>query len=164
MLGTIGDRLRFRHDLLREVVYQDLPLPFRVRSTARRPVLSPRRALRPSKSPGTSALVAEPGDLEAVEWLVRAADEAGTTAPAMGVDLLDRASPSCLSGPMSSLRADRARLLVWAGRIGDGVAEALRCSRPGSRKRPRSTCGRVSRYALLMQGRGWPSRSASSKR
>jgi DNA-binding CsgD family transcriptional regulator len=125
ILGEVGSRLRFRHDLLREAVYQDLPYPVRVqlhREAARALAASGARAEQVARHFG---LAAEPGDVEAVDWLVRAAHEAGPTAPAMAIELLDRAIEL---GPAGSddrgLRAERARLMIWSGRIAEGEAEA----------------------------------------
>ena len=54
-----------------------------------------------------------------------AAREAGPTAPAMAVALIDQALGLVLPGTDDrGLRAERARLLVWAGRVAEGEAEA----------------------------------------
>jgi DNA-binding CsgD family transcriptional regulator len=125
VLGDAGTRMAFRHDLLREVVYQELPLP--VRLQLHREV---GKALADAGAPLDQVarhlgMAAEPGDLEAVYWLGRAAAEAGATAPAIGVELLDRALTLAPQGPdATQLRAERARLLVWAGRLDEGADEA----------------------------------------
>src|SRR5262249_18406431 len=114
VLGAAGDRLAFRHDLLREGVYQGLPLP--VRRELHREA---GQALAAAGAPADQVarhlgFAAEPGDVEAIGWLARAADEAGATAPAVGVELLDRALELIAPGfDAHRLRADRARLLVW---------------------------------------------------
>ncbi len=124
VLAEQGDLLVFRHELIRDALYRDLPRSLRAalhRDLARAFV----NAARP---PG---LVAEhllrgahPGDAEAAEWLRRAAQAAGSRAPAVAVELLDRALE--LAGPDSSARgrlaADRAIALTFAGRAEEGEA------------------------------------------
>jgi DNA-binding CsgD family transcriptional regulator len=154
VLGTTGDRLAFRHDLLREVVYQDLPLPMRV---ALHRVAG--RALAAAGAPADQiarhlGLAAEPGDLEALEWLTRAADEAGATAPAVAIELLERALELAPRGAdVERLRADRARLLVWAGRAVDGVAEARALLDEGISAAAAVEVRSGLALALLLQGR-----------
>jgi DNA-binding CsgD family transcriptional regulator len=118
VLEDDGDRLRFRHDLIRDAIYEDLP------GSVRRGLH--REAGRRLAGAGAAALqVAEQlargagrGDAEAIGWLARAAREAAPTSPDVAADLLDRATR--LMNPADPgrdhLLAERASSLMWAGR------------------------------------------------
>lgn len=91
VLVDAGDRLAFRHDLIRDAVYEDMPLD--VRRALHRDVAS---ALAEAGAPATQVawhhwLGGRPGDTTAVDWLRRAAREQAARAPAVAVDLLRRA-------------------------------------------------------------------------
>lgn len=91
VLCEVGSRLAFRHDLLREAVYEDLP------SSLRKAMhLDVARTL--AAADASPLAVAEhfvrgasPGDVVARQWLQRAADEAVVRAPTIAVELLERA-------------------------------------------------------------------------
>jgi DNA-binding CsgD family transcriptional regulator len=155
VLGAVGDRkLAFRHDLLREVVYQDLPLPVRVQLHG-----EVGRALAWAGAPVAQVafhlgLAAEPGDVEAIEWLARAADDASATAPASAVEFLNRAlelAPT--DADTTGLRAERARLLVWAGRVAEGADEARALLDDGVNEAAAADLHSGLALALLLQGR-----------
>ncbi len=123
VLEDDGTRLRFRHDLIREALYEDLPLSVRRglhREAGRRLAESGAPVLQVAEQ---LARGAGPGDAEAIEWLSRAAREAATRSPAVAADLLDRAVG--LMGPAdrgrSRLLAERASSLVLSGRIAEAV-------------------------------------------
>lgn len=86
-----GDRLAFRHELVREAVYQDKPLAMRKalhRQAGRR--------LAANEAPATLVaahmeLASEPGDIEAVTWLQRAADASLSRSVEAYVRYLERA-------------------------------------------------------------------------
>jgi predicted ATPase len=91
ILESRGELLGFRHDLIWEALYQDLPAPMR-----RSLHLDAGRALAAAGAPAEQVaeqLVrgASPGDTQAVAWLQRAAHEAASRAPAVAVELLQRA-------------------------------------------------------------------------
>jgi predicted ATPase len=91
VLEDDGGRLRFRHDLLRDAVHEDLPASVRValhREAGQRLARSGAPALRVAEH---LARGAEPGDADAVAWLTRAAREAAPRSPAVAADLLERA-------------------------------------------------------------------------
>jgi DNA-binding CsgD family transcriptional regulator len=119
VLRDDGAHLRFRHDLIRDAIYEDLPV-------------SVRRALhheagqRLAQAHAPALLVAEhlargagAADAEAVTWLTRAAREAAATSPDVAADLLERAIG--LMDPAhrgrDRLLAEQASSLMWAGRI-----------------------------------------------
>jgi DNA-binding CsgD family transcriptional regulator len=154
VLGNAGARMAFRHDLLREVVYQELPLPVRLQlhreagaalADAGAPLDQVARHL---------GMAAEPGDREAVYWLARAAAEAGATAPAVGVELLDRALALAPPAPDAQrLRAERARLLVWAGQLTEGAREARALLDEGVEERASLDLRAGLALALMLSGR-----------
>lgn len=82
IIGDDGTQLRFRHDLIRDAIYEDLP------ASVRRG-LHREAALRLAHAGASSLRVAEhfvrgaaEGDREAVAWLTRAAREAARGSPA----------------------------------------------------------------------------------
>lgn len=86
-----GAQLRFRHDLIRDSIYQDLPASMRRglhREAAVRLAQSGTPALRVAEH---FARGAAEGDSEAIDWLARAARQAGPGSPAAAASLLDRA-------------------------------------------------------------------------
>jgi len=124
VLADDGDRLRFRHDLIRDAIYEDLPL------TVRRG-LHREAGQRLAQAGAPSLQVAEhlargggPGDTEAIAWLTRAAREAAATSPDSAADLIGRAIElTAAAGPgRDELIAERASSLMLAGRIADAEA------------------------------------------
>jgi DNA-binding CsgD family transcriptional regulator/tetratricopeptide (TPR) repeat protein len=114
-----GVHLRFRHDLLRDAIYADLPLSIRRalhREAGRRLADSHAPALQVAEhlSRGASA-----GDAEAILWLTRAAREAATTSPSVAADLMERAI--AITDPTDPGRdgmlVEQASSLMWAGRV-----------------------------------------------
>jgi len=124
VLEDDGARLRFRHDLIRDAIYEDLPTTIR-RGLHREAGQRLARAGAPSPQVAEQlARGADQGDTEAISWLARAAREAEARSPDVAADLMGRAV-----GLMSSadpgrdrLLADRAGSLMLAGRIPDTVA------------------------------------------
>jgi DNA-binding CsgD family transcriptional regulator len=125
LLTESGNRLAFRHDLIRDAIYHDLPLA--VRKGLHREVGA---ALGGAGAPidqvaGHIALGAEPGDTEAVAWLQRAASAAATRSPATAVRLLERALE--LADPSDpardTLASEVVQPLLASGRLQD--AETL---------------------------------------
>jgi DNA-binding CsgD family transcriptional regulator/tetratricopeptide (TPR) repeat protein len=128
MAGHILDRrgaeLAFRHDLIREALYHDLPAAVR-----RGLHLDAAHALAEAGAPPEQVaehLVrgASPGDTQAVAWLRQAARRAAPRAPAVAVDLLQRALElSPLTDPnRDALLAEQAVSLLWSGRLADAEA------------------------------------------
>jgi DNA-binding CsgD family transcriptional regulator len=118
VLEDDGDRLWFRHDLIRDAIYEDLPGSVRRglhREAGQRLAASGAAALRVAEH---LARGASQGDAEAIGWLARAAREAAPTSPDVAADLLDRATG--LMHPADPgrdhLLAERASSLMWAGR------------------------------------------------
>jgi len=118
LLVEADDRLGFRHDLVRESIYADLPASVRKELHA--------HAARVLGAAGRSALQvaahvargAAPGDAEAIGWLHRAARETLELEPAVAADLLERAR--ALAGPTSAspqLLTELLMAYVWLGRF-----------------------------------------------
>jgi hypothetical protein len=124
VLGQDEDHLLFRHDVVREALYHDLPLALRTglhQQAAR--ALADAGALL-SKVAEHLMRGASPGDAQAVEWLRSAAREAAPRAPGVAVELLEHALQ--LIDPTNPdrdlLDAERAVNLTWAGRVPEAEA------------------------------------------
>ena len=112
LLGESGDRLGFRHDLVRDAIYHDLPLAVR-KGLHREAAAVLDGAGAPVERVATHfALGAEAGDTEAVAWLRRAAHTVTQRAPATAVRLLERRPrdhrSECPAARDARRRADRA--------------------------------------------------------
>jgi len=124
LLREDGEELSFRHELLREALYVDLPLG--VRSALHRDAA--RVLVRLGAPAGRVAehLVrgAEPGDDDAARFLHDAACQLAAEAPGTAVDLLHRAIEIArpISPIVPALRADLAVALLWSGRAVEGEA------------------------------------------
>lgn len=123
LLVAADDRLRFRHDLVREAVYTDLPESVRKELHA--------HAARVLGAAGRSALQvaahvtrsASPGDDDAVRWLHSAAKECLELAPTVAADLLQRAREIAGAQAEPDLLTDLLTAEVWSGRLAE--AESL---------------------------------------
>jgi DNA-binding CsgD family transcriptional regulator len=112
-----GQRLRFRHDLIREAIYDDLPPAVRMslhRSLASR-LMDAGSGLQ--RAAAQLLLGAAPGDLEAVQWLRQAGRENAARSPAIAAELLWQAFE--LGGESSPVRVELlgelVRPLLWTG-------------------------------------------------
>ena len=154
VLADDGTRLRFRHDLIREAIYTDLPGSVRLalhREAGQRLARAGAPAGQVAEQFGRAAI---PGDAEAIGWLTRAAREAAASSPDTAADLLERAVG--LMNPGDPARdqalAERARSLLMAGRIPDAVAECRGLLGPGHDPAAAATARSILGQALLMQG------------
>lgn len=150
-----GVQLRFRHDLIRDSIYEDLPASMRRglhREAAQRLAGSGAPPLRVAEH---FARGAAEGDSEAIEWLARAARDAAPGSPAAAASLLDRAI--ALTRPddprRDRLLVEQAGHLMVAGRIADAVTACRllldRRHDPAAEGAARICLG----HALLAQGR-----------
>ncbi len=134
-----GERLAFRHDLIREAVYGHM-LPAERRDLHRAAGQALAHAGAPTPQIAEQfARGALPGDLDAVEWLERAADETSPVAPASAVALLEQAvslAPPPWSGT-TALQAEMITPLVLCGRFDDAetIADAVLAASPKRRCR-----------------------------
>ena len=146
VLEDDGDRLRFRHDLIRDALYEDLP-------TAIRSGLHREAGQRLARAGARSLHVAEhlargagQGDTEAISWLTRAAREAAARSPEVAADLMGRAAGLMAPGDpdRDSLLAERASSLMLAGRIPAAVAACRSLLEPSTIQPWRARSGFVS--------------------
>jgi DNA-binding CsgD family transcriptional regulator/tetratricopeptide (TPR) repeat protein len=124
VLADDGARLRFRHDLIRDAVYEDLPGSIRTalhREAGQRLAAAGAPALQVAEHLARGAVQ---GDAEATAWLARAARQAAATSPDVAASLLGRAIG--LTRPADPgrdrLLAERADSLMLAGRVPDALA------------------------------------------
>ena len=119
ILQQDGPRLVFRHELIRESLYMDLPAGLRgaLHLEAARAMAAGGAA--PTRFAEHILRGATPGDEQALAWLQRAAHEANPRAPGLAAELLERALH--LAGPdhhdRDLLLSELAVSLVWSGRI-----------------------------------------------
>ena len=119
-----GPRLRFRHDLIRDAIYEDLPGAVRLglhREAGQRLAAAGAPALQVAEH---LARAAAPGDAEAIRWLTRAARQAVATSPDGAASLLARATSLMdPAGPgRDTLLAEQAGSLLRAGRRAEAEA------------------------------------------
>ena len=129
-----GDRLAFRHDLIREAIYEDMALA--VRQDLHRAAAE---ALAAASAPAAQvarqvALGARPGDLDAVSWLEQAAAGCAAVDPGTAIDLLERAidlAPPDWAG-RHRLRVRLIEPYARAGRFDAGrtIADAVLAASP----------------------------------
>lgn len=118
VLVEAGERVAFRHDLIREALYHDVPLAVRRalhRELARRLGAAGAASERIAEH---MLCGAEPGDREAIEWLRRAGREAAPRAPVVAAELLEGALALTPAGvpAVEEIRAELVEPLVWSGR------------------------------------------------
>jgi DNA-binding CsgD family transcriptional regulator len=142
VLAEVDDRLVFRHDVLRQTVYQDIPVS--LRQALHRDAAAALRGAGASlaRVAGHYAASAERGDEEAVEALTAAAAQLFTTAPGAAADLAVRALGLLPDGdPRTAAATSMAvGLLGWAGRLDEtrALGEGHLASHPSS---PEVTAG-----------------------
>ncbi len=132
-----ADRLVFRHDLIREAIYQDMAPA--VRKSLHRHLASglAGAGAGAERVAAQVMLGADPGDEEAISWLRRAAGEAAATAPGIAAELLGRARILAEGSPglRREVLGELARPLLWTGQAGaaeEVCAEGLGIPGPGS--------------------------------
>jgi len=118
-----GDRVAFRHDLVREAV--DATLPRTVRQSLRRKAIDVmlRHGAPPSDVAELVMDVAQPGDTEAIAILRRAAAETGRVSPTVASLLSRRALDLTSPGDpgRGPLTAETLAYLMYAGKAAEAV-------------------------------------------
>ena len=150
-----GERLTFRHDLIRQAIYEDQAPA--VRMSLHRYLASQLADSGAALDRVAAQLIlgAAPGDMEAVGWLRRAGVEASASSPAIAAALLSRALE--LAGESSPLHeellADLVRPLLWTGQVGrlEQVCEEGLRANAATGEEPLFWLGLAD--ARLMQGR-----------
>jgi len=126
VLDDAGERLAFRHELLREALYAGIPAG--VRTALHRDVghMLAAAGVPADRVAVHLSLGARAGDREAVDWLRRAARQTAPAAPAAAADLLDRAVQLCAAEDPDRdvLLAELATALTVANRSAAAVAVA----------------------------------------
>jgi DNA-binding CsgD family transcriptional regulator len=116
LLTESGDELVFRHELIRQALAAELPsgVGGTVQARAARALAA---AGAPVERVAKHLLAGGDLDADAVDWLVRNADQVVVRAPGMAVDLLEEAlaRPGTDGGRAVLLRVHLARALLWAG-------------------------------------------------
>jgi DNA-binding CsgD family transcriptional regulator len=124
LVAESGERLAFRHDLVRDALYADLPLTGRRALHLQAARLLAGAGRRPVDVARHFVLGAAQGDAEAIDWLSRAARDAAARSPEVAAQLLQAAVR--LAGPdhprRDVLEAELAAALVWSGSTLDGEA------------------------------------------
>lgn len=125
--GVLTDdttRLAFRHDLIREALYQSMPQALRHPLHLNAATALLETGVPPEEVAGHVVRGAEAGDLEAVQLLRTAAAQAGTRSPAIAAELLTHALELAPEpGPaMDAAQADLALFRLSAGRLADSEA------------------------------------------
>ncbi len=129
LLDEQEDVLVFRHQLVHDAVYEDLPRP--MRRALHRDAAGILAGAGADLSQVASHLVrgADPGDLEAVRWLQQAAGEAVSGAPSVAVELLRRALALLPVGHQDAdlVTAELVEALQRAGQVAEAsdVAEEV---------------------------------------
>ena len=155
VLADEDGRLRFRHDLIRDAIYDDVPRSVRLAlhgEAGRRLAERGAPVRQVAEQLARGAVV---GDREAVAWITAAAEEAAQRSPDIAVDLFDRVlelmQPS--DADRDRVRAARAATLMSAGR----VAEAELACRDVVDRSPDAAAEAAARaclgLALLTSGR-----------
>jgi DNA-binding NarL/FixJ family response regulator len=118
-----GDRVMFRHDLIREAV--DAALPRTVRQSLRRRAVEVmmRHGAEPSDVAELVMDIAQPGDTEAIRVLRHAAAETGRVCPSVASLLSRRALDLAAPGDpgRGPLTAETLAYLIYAGKAGEAV-------------------------------------------
>lgn len=151
-----GERLRFRHDLLHEALYDDIP-------EAVRTALHREAALRLAQAGAPALQIAEHWiraaagpNPDALEYLTRAARQVAASSPGSAVGLFGHAIG--LLGPHElehdRLLIEQAITLVRAGRIAEAETGCLTLlSRPGQDRQVEASARICLGHVLLAQGR-----------
>jgi DNA-binding NarL/FixJ family response regulator len=149
-----GEGLAFSHELIREALYEDMPRPVRRarhRAAARLLAAAGARSDRVAEHWVTGA---DPGDMEAVAWLRRAAEEIAARSPAVAVDLFQRASDLCPRGEpaRAEILAQMTQPLAWTGRREELEELCRRALRGEGRSRDEMTFRLGLAHSLFIRG------------
>jgi DNA-binding CsgD family transcriptional regulator len=126
LLDERADAVVFRHQLVQQAIYEDLPIPVRRALHRDAAAALAHSGADVSKVASHVLLGAEQGDLEAVRWLREAAAEAAATTPSVAVKLLRRAMELLPAGQIDAdlVSAELAEALQSAGQVAEAAAIA----------------------------------------
>jgi hypothetical protein len=150
-----GASLTFRHELIREALYEDVPQV--LRRAQHREVA---RLLAGTGAPSDRVtahwmLGADPGDKQAVDWLRRAARDAAAHSPAVAVDLLQRARELCAEDATAhaEIMAELVQPLASAGQRDELEALCRRALDGEGRPEDEMTFRAGLAHSLFIEGR-----------
>jgi DNA-binding CsgD family transcriptional regulator len=165
VVETVGERLAFRHDLIREAIYEELAPE--VRRALHRELAAQLNAAGATIDQIAAHLMlgAQAGDGEAIADLRRAAAEVLASSPATAADLLWRALALAaeLPGARMAVLVDLVRPLIWTGqaeRAEQVCGEAL-AGDPPAGEEPLFWMGLVN--SRILQGRPSQAREAIAR-
>jgi DNA-binding CsgD family transcriptional regulator/tetratricopeptide (TPR) repeat protein len=126
LLDEQDDTVAFRHQLIQQAIYEDLPAAVRKAMHRDAAGALARSGASSSTVAGHVLLGAEPGDLEAVRWLRQAAAEAAAGAPSVAVDLIRRAAELLPAGHKDRdlIGSELAAALMRAGQVAEAAGVA----------------------------------------
>lgn len=152
LIEESGARLALRHDLLRRAIHEATPLAIRRAQHRELATRLRESGTEPERLAWHLSESADPPNEEVADCLRQAAAAHATSAPAIAVDLLERAIEYLPADhpDTASLRGELAAALIWSGRSHDGAELAGRTITHGSTStRLRS----VLALAFVMEGR-----------
>jgi DNA-binding CsgD family transcriptional regulator len=154
LLGEEDGKLRFRHDLVRDAIYEDMLLPIRKAIHAQIADALTRAGAPLGQIAAHVVLGAEVGDADSIDVLHAAAKEAMNQAPAVAAELLDKALALCVT----TERRDEIALAglhaqIAAGRLTDGERGARELAARSTEPVTRAEAQRVLGWSLTEQGR-----------
>jgi DNA-binding NarL/FixJ family response regulator len=164
LLEEAGDRLQFRHDLVRQSLEASLLAPVRASLHRQAAVVLRGLGASPLEVAPHVTRGALPGDTDAFQWLLEAAKDAELSSAGAAADLLGHAARICTDDARrDDVQAIRARFLVWAGRPADAsevctdlVARVrdpdVRADANAVQARALFLLGRASEAAQLLEG------------
>ena len=121
VLVESGEGLAFRHELIREAVYQDIPRPLRQAQHREAARLLAEADVPSERVVAHLMFGGEPGGRQAVTWLRQAARDAAARSPAVAVTLLRQARDLCPAGDPAHARilSELVQPVSWVGRRED---------------------------------------------
>lgn len=124
LLAEDGRTLRFRHDLVRIAVYEQMPVALRIAIHRQLADLLARRGAPPAVIGSHLVLSGGTADHDAIELLQRAAADVAPVDPESALEFLDRARELATGDTETRRVIERARMeaLTGAGRLGEAVS------------------------------------------
>ena len=118
--------LTFRHEIVRDAIYKDMPASLRKKLHRDAANLLAGAGASAARIAVHFAESAEPGERDAISWLRRAGAEEAMRSPAIAADLLSRAAAliDAADPALDEVQAERIRALAWSGRVADASALA----------------------------------------
>lgn len=133
ILGEDGTRLRFRHDLVRDALYESMPIAAQCALHREAGETLAAAGAPVAQVAEHMALGATRGDATAVAWMARAGREAMSSSPVSASRLLERALALDPPGDVrDEIAADLVVTDLWCGRSAESVTLAERLLNSGA--------------------------------